>query len=50
MLLDSSWLMVAKWSMFIFARAILAGEPIKLFNHGNMRRDFTYIDDVSHSD
>ena len=34
-------------AMFIFARAILAGEPIKLFNHGKMRRDFTYIDDVS---
>ncbi len=32
--------------MFIFARAILGGTPIKLFNHGNMRRDFTYIDDV----
>ena len=34
-------------AMFIFARAILAGEPIKLFNHGKMQRDFTYIDDVS---
>ena len=34
-------------AMFIFAKAILAGNPIKLFNHGNMRRDFTYIDDVS---
>jgi UDP-glucuronate 4-epimerase len=34
-------------AMFIFAMAILAGEPIKLFNHGKMRRDFTYIDDVS---
>ena len=33
-------------AMFIFARSILAGEPIKLFNHGKMRRDFTYIDDV----
>ncbi|MGB5135644.1 MAG: NAD-dependent epimerase [Prochlorococcaceae cyanobacterium] len=30
----------------LFARAILAGEPIKVFNHGRMRRDFTYIDDV----
>ncbi len=30
----------------LFARAILAGEPIKVFNHGQMRRDFTYIDDV----
>jgi UDP-glucuronate 4-epimerase len=33
-------------AMFIFARAILAGEPIKLFNHGKMRRDFTFVDDV----
>jgi UDP-glucuronate 4-epimerase len=34
-------------AMFIFAKAILAGEPIKLFNHGRMRRDFTYVDDVA---
>jgi UDP-glucuronate 4-epimerase len=34
-------------AMFIFAKAIVAGTPIRLFNHGNMRRDFTYIDDVS---
>ena len=34
-------------AMFIFAKAIVAGMPIKLFNHGNMRRDFTFIDDVS---
>jgi UDP-glucuronate 4-epimerase len=34
-------------AMFIFANAILAGQPIKLFNHGRMRRDFTYVDDVS---
>src|SRR5262245_49697614 len=34
-------------AMFIFANAILAGQPIKVFNHGNMRRDFTYIDDVA---
>ena len=33
-------------AMFIFAKAILEGTPIRLFNHGNMRRDFTYIDDV----
>ena len=32
---------------FIFTKAILAGTPIKLFNHGNMRRDFTYVDDVT---
>jgi UDP-glucuronate 4-epimerase len=34
-------------AMFIFAKAILGGQPIKLFNHGKMRRDFTYVDDVS---
>jgi UDP-glucuronate 4-epimerase len=34
-------------AMFIFAKAILAGKPIQLFNHGRMRRDFTYIDDVA---
>lgn len=31
---------------FKFTRAILAGEPIDVYNHGNMRRDFTYIDDI----
>ena len=31
---------------FLFARAMLAGEPIKVFNHGDMQRDFTYIDDI----
>jgi UDP-glucuronate 4-epimerase len=31
---------------FSFTRAILAGEPIPVFGHGRMRRDFTYIDDV----
>ncbi|MDE1900172.1 MAG: GDP-mannose 4,6-dehydratase [Alphaproteobacteria bacterium] len=31
---------------YIFTRQILAGEPIKVFNHGKMRRDFTYIDDI----
>lgn len=30
----------------LFARAILAGEPIRVFNHGQMSRDFTYIDDI----
>ena len=34
-------------AMFIFATAILEGKPIRLFNHGNMRRDFTYVDDVT---
>jgi UDP-glucuronate 4-epimerase len=33
-------------SPFLFARAILAGEPLTVFNHGDMQRDFTYIDDV----
>jgi UDP-glucuronate 4-epimerase len=33
-------------AMWIFARKILAGEPIEVFNHGDMRRDFTYIDDI----
>ena len=33
-------------SPFLFVRAMLAGEPIKVFNHGNMQRDFTYIDDI----
>ena len=31
---------------FIFTRAIFSGEPIKIFNNGDMRRDFTYVDDV----
>ncbi len=31
---------------FIFTRAILGGEPIRVFNHGEMWRDFTYIDDI----
>ena len=30
----------------LFAKAILAGEPIRVFNQGKMRRDFTYIDDI----
>ncbi|MDY6781073.1 MAG: NAD-dependent epimerase [Cyanobacteriota bacterium] len=33
-------------AMFIFTKAILAGQPINVFNHGKMQRDFTYIDDV----
>ena len=33
-------------AMWIFTAAISAGKPIKLFNNGNMLRDFTYIDDV----
>ncbi|MDI1266339.1 MAG: NAD-dependent epimerase [bacterium] len=34
-------------AIYLFAKAILEGKPIKLFNHGKMRRDFTYVDDVS---
>jgi UDP-glucuronate 4-epimerase len=34
-------------AIFMFSKAILEGTPIRLFNHGRMRRDFTYIDDVS---
>jgi len=33
-------------AMWIFTKAILAGEPIPIFNNGDMRRDFTYIDDI----
>ena len=33
-------------ALFLFTRAILAGEPIKVFNNGLMQRDFTYIDDI----
>ena len=31
---------------FIFTKAILEEKPIKIFNHGDMRRDFTYVDDI----
>jgi len=33
-------------AMWLFARAIIDGTPIRLFNHGRMQRDFTYVDDV----
>lgn len=33
-------------AMWIFTKAILAGESIPVFNHGKMQRDFTYIDDI----
>lgn len=33
-------------ALFLFTKAILAGEPIDVFNRGEMRRDFTYIDDI----
>jgi UDP-glucuronate 4-epimerase len=34
-------------SPFIFTKAILSNEPIRLFNHGNHQRDFTYVDDIT---
>lgn len=33
-------------ALFLFTRAILSGKPIDVFNHGDMKRDFTYIDDI----
>jgi UDP-glucuronate 4-epimerase len=33
-------------ALFIFTKAILEDRPIDVFNHGNMQRDFTYIDDI----
>ncbi len=36
-------------ALFLFTRAILAGEPIRVFNDGDVVRDFTYIDDVAES-
>jgi|694.fasta_scaffold94027_2 UDP-glucuronate 4-epimerase len=36
-------------ALFLFTKAMLAGEPIKLFNNGKMVRDFTYIDDIVES-
>lgn len=33
-------------AMWLFTKAILNGEPINVFNHGKMRRDFTYVDDI----
>jgi UDP-glucuronate 4-epimerase len=34
-------------ALFLFTRAILEGKPIDVYNHGRMRRDFTYIDDIA---
>jgi len=34
-------------ALFLFTKAILSGEPIKVFNHGQMVRDFTFIDDIA---
>ncbi len=33
-------------ALYLFTRAILAGQPIQVFNHGKMERDFTYVDDI----
>jgi UDP-glucuronate 4-epimerase len=33
-------------ALFLFTKAILAGKPIDVFNHGEMRRDFTYVGDI----
>lgn len=33
-------------ALFLFTKAILAGKPIQVFNHGKMQRDFTYVDDI----
>ena len=33
-------------AVWLFTRAILEGKPIQVFNHGNMKRDFTYVDDI----
>ncbi len=33
-------------ALFLFTKAMLGGKPIKVFNHGEMSRDFTYIDDI----
>ena len=33
-------------ALFLFTKAILAGQPIDIFNHGNMVRDFTFVDDI----
>ena len=36
-------------ALFIFTKAILAGTPVNVYNHGKMKRDFTYIDDLVES-
>lgn len=36
-------------ALFLFTKAIMSGEPIKIFNYGNMERDFTYVDDIVES-
>lgn len=34
-------------ALFIFAKAILSGQPVEVFNKGKMKRDFTYVDDIA---
>src|SRR6187431_95671 len=34
-------------ALFLFTKNILAGKPIDVFNYGNHRRDFTYVDDIA---
>ena len=34
-------------ALFLFTKAILEGQPIKVFNHGKMVRDFTYVEDIA---
>jgi UDP-glucuronate 4-epimerase len=36
-------------ALFLFTKAIIEGKPIDVFNHGKMRRDFTYVDDIVES-
>ncbi len=36
-------------ALFLFTKSILEGKPIKVFNHGQMIRDFTYVDDITES-
>ena len=48
---DSFFTVYGPWgrpdmAIYIFTKAIISGQPIRLFNNGNMKRDFTYIDDV----
>ncbi len=35
-------------ALFLFTKAIVEGKPIHVFNHGEMKRDFTYVDDIVH--
>lgn len=36
-------------ALFLFTKAIIEGRPIEVYNHGNMKRDFTYVDDIVES-